>query len=110
LRRSFGQLCYPLLFRGHVHRISRHSPQHHARLASGRWSGATGRAFHPQGSTEKFQNCIPTSRPPFSSFLAQSHRPGPGRVAVTWAGLSEAQIPAPFQELVKQPWFLRIQI
>ena len=23
-------------------------PRHHARLASGRWSGATGRAFHPQ--------------------------------------------------------------
>ncbi len=33
-------------------------PRHHARLASGRWSGATGRAFHPQGSYERFQSCI----------------------------------------------------
>jgi hypothetical protein len=32
-------------------------PRHHARLASGRWSGATGRAFHPQGSNERFQSC-----------------------------------------------------
>ena len=30
-------------------------PQPHARLASGRWSGATGRAFHPQDSIERFQ-------------------------------------------------------
>ena len=30
-------------------------PRHHARLASGRWSGATGRAFHPQDSDERFQ-------------------------------------------------------
>jgi hypothetical protein len=43
-------------------------PRHHARLASGRWSGATGRAFHPQGSDERFQICIPTSHPPFPSF------------------------------------------
>src|SRR5262249_34529061 len=27
-----------------------------ARLASSRWSGATGRAFHPQGSYERFQS------------------------------------------------------
>ena len=33
-------------------------PHHDARLASGRWSGATGRAFHPQGSAERFQTCI----------------------------------------------------
>ena len=33
-------------------------PHHHARLASGRWSGATGRAFHPQGSDERFQSCF----------------------------------------------------
>ena len=26
-----------------------------ARLASGRWSGATGRAFHPQGHNRRFQ-------------------------------------------------------
>jgi hypothetical protein len=30
-------------------------PHHDARLASGRWSGAAGRAFHPQDSTERFQ-------------------------------------------------------
>ena len=33
-------------------------PQHHARLASSRWSGATGRASHPQGSDERFQSCF----------------------------------------------------
>jgi hypothetical protein len=33
-------------------------PSHYARLASGRWSGATGRAFHPQGSDERFQSYI----------------------------------------------------
>ena len=32
-------------------------PHHHARLASGRWSGATGRAFHPKDSDERFQIC-----------------------------------------------------
>ena len=31
-------------------------PRPDARLASGRWSGATGRAFHPQGSNERFQS------------------------------------------------------
>ncbi len=40
------------------------SPRHHARLASGRWSGVTARAFHPQGSYERFQSCILTSHPP----------------------------------------------
>ena len=29
-----------------------------ARLASGRWSSSTGRAFHPQDSYERFQICI----------------------------------------------------
>ena len=48
-------------------------PDHHARLASSRWSDATGRAFHPQGSSERFQSCFLTSLPPFPSFLAQSH-------------------------------------
>ena len=33
-------------------------PAHDARLASGRWSGATGRAFHPQDSAERFQICF----------------------------------------------------
>ena len=31
--------------------------QHHARLASSCWSSSTGRAFHPQGSIERFQSC-----------------------------------------------------
>ena len=51
-------------------------PSHHARLASGRWSGATGRAFHPQGSNERFQSCILTcssSSPKLG--LAQSQKP-----------------------------------
>ena len=43
-------------------------PRHHARLASGRWSGATGQAFHPQGSDERFQICFLTFHPPFPSF------------------------------------------
>jgi hypothetical protein len=43
-------------------------PRHHARLTSGRWSGATGRAFHPQDSDERFQICFLTSHPPFPSF------------------------------------------
>lgn len=50
-------------------------PTPHARLASGRWSGATGRAFHPQDPAERFQSCFLTSHPPFPSFLPQSHRP-----------------------------------
>jgi hypothetical protein len=38
-----------------VYASQRRLPGRHARLASGRWSGATGRAFHPQGSAERFQ-------------------------------------------------------
>jgi len=33
-------------------------PSPHARLASGRWSGVTGRAFHPQDSAERFPSCF----------------------------------------------------
>lgn len=33
-------------------------PDAHARLASDRWSGATGPAFHPQGFDEKRQICL----------------------------------------------------
>ena len=33
-------------------------PRHYARLASGCWSGSTGRAFHPQDSDERFQICF----------------------------------------------------
>jgi len=43
-------------------------PQPHARLTSSRWSDATGRAFHPQGSNERFQSCFLTSHPPLPSF------------------------------------------
>lgn len=50
-------------------------PTPHARLASGRWSGATGRAFHPQDSAERFRSCFLTSHPPFPSFLSQSQPP-----------------------------------
>ena len=32
-------------------------PPHDARRASSCWSGSTGRAFHPQGSDERFQSC-----------------------------------------------------
>ncbi len=49
-------------------------PRHHARLASGRWSGATGRAFYRQGSDERLQICFVTSHPPFPSF-AWHNRP-----------------------------------
>jgi len=50
-------------------------PTPHARLTSGRWSGATGRAFNPQDSAERFPSCFLTSHPPFPSFLSQSHPP-----------------------------------
>ena len=36
-------------------------PQLDARLASSCWSGSTERAFHPQGSDERFQGCFLTS-------------------------------------------------
>jgi hypothetical protein len=35
-------------------------PHHDARLASSCWSGSTERAFHPQGSDERFQGCFLT--------------------------------------------------
>src|SRR5262249_47776449 len=40
-------------------------PTPHARLASGRWSGATGRAFHPQGPAERFPRYYPYISSPF---------------------------------------------
>lgn len=46
-------------------------PIHDARLASGRWSGATGRAFHPQGSDERFQSCFLHLIPLSQACLAQ---------------------------------------
>jgi hypothetical protein len=47
----------------------------HAKLASGRWSGATGRAFHPQGSAEGFRICFLHLFLPSQAFLAQSMKP-----------------------------------
>ena len=57
----------------------RRLPERHARLASGRWSGATGRAFHPQGSAERFQIYISFPFPKLG--LAQRHRPRRARLA-----------------------------
>ncbi len=49
--------------------------QHHARLASSCWSGSTGRAFHPQGSDERFQSCRLHLIPLSQACLAQSIQP-----------------------------------
>jgi hypothetical protein len=49
-------------------------PRLDARLASSRWSGATGRASHPQGSNERFQSAYISSSFP-ELCVAQSHRP-----------------------------------
>jgi hypothetical protein len=65
-------------------------PTPHARLASGRWSGATGRAFHPQDSAERFPSCFLTSHPPFPSFLSQSH---PSKQDVHWRNRGRATRP-----------------
>ena len=52
-------------------------PRPHARLASSRWSDATGWAFHPQGSSERFQNCFLTCLSSFPKLcLAQCHDGG----------------------------------
>lgn len=50
-------------------------PAYDARLASGRWSSSTGRAFHPQDSYERFQICNLHFFPLSQACLAQSHRP-----------------------------------
>ncbi len=50
-------------------------PAYDARLASGRWSSSTGRAFHPQDSYERFQICFLHFIPPSQACLAQSHQP-----------------------------------
>jgi hypothetical protein len=54
--------------------------QRHAKLASSCWSGSTGRAFHPQGSDERFQSCKLHFIPLSQTFLAQSLKP----MAVNW--------------------------
>ena len=48
---------------------------HDARLASGRWSGSTGRASHPQGSKERFPICVLHLIPPSQALLAQVMQP-----------------------------------
>ena len=50
-------------------------PPPDARLASGCWSGSTGRAFHPQDSDERFQSCSEHLIPLSQACLAQSHPP-----------------------------------
>jgi len=47
-----------------------------ARLASGRWSGVTGRAFHPQGPAERFQICILHLIPLSQASLGTMKSPG----------------------------------
>ena len=49
-------------------------PVPHARLASSRWSDATGRAFHPQGSIKRFQSCFLTCSSSFSKLLGAMSR------------------------------------
>ena len=48
------------------------SPHHHARLASGCRPGSTGRAFHPQGSDERFQTHVMLVIPLSQACLAQA--------------------------------------
>jgi hypothetical protein len=56
-----------------VYASPRELPRFDARLASSRWSDATGRAFHPQGSNERFQSVSLTSHPPSPSFAWRNH-------------------------------------
>jgi hypothetical protein len=63
-------------------------PRHHAKLASGRWSGAAGRAFHPQGPYERFQSCILTSHPPFPSFAWHKEIDRRTETDATWPQLT----------------------
>ena len=57
-------------------------PRPHARLASSRWSDATGRAFHPQGSDERFQSCFLTSSSSSPKLcLTQCRKTGAGLLA-----------------------------
>ena len=46
-------------------------PHDHARLASGRRPGSTGRAFHPQGSCKRFQTHLMFAILLFQAFVAQ---------------------------------------
>src|SRR5271169_6233900 len=63
-------------------------PRFDARLASSRWSDATGRAFHPQGSNERFQSAslhlilLPQALLGAITSTEASNRPGTHRTAV----------------------------
>src|ERR1700710_2999023 len=48
-------------------------PRFDARLASSRWSDATGRAFTRRVPTKGFRGVIVTSLPPFPSFAWRNH-------------------------------------
>src|SRR5215470_17311882 len=48
-------------------------PRRDARLASSRWSDATGRAFTRRVPTKGFRGVIVTSLPPFPSFAWRKH-------------------------------------
>jgi hypothetical protein len=61
-------------------------PTPHARLASGRWSGATGRAFHPQDSAERFQSCFLTSHPLSQASCRNLIRRSKMSIRATWVG------------------------
>ena len=56
-------------------------PAYDARLASGRWSSSTGRAFHPQDSYERFQICI-LHFTPFPSLLGAITSTGVSRMSL----------------------------
>src|SRR5262245_53214159 len=58
-------------------------PRPDARLASSRWSDATGRAFTRRAPTKGFRMCRYTSFPLPELCLAQSHRPAHASVGVS---------------------------
>ena len=54
----FNHMALPLA----VYASPRRLPAKDARLASGCWSGSTGRASNPQGPDERFRECVLTSQ------------------------------------------------
>jgi hypothetical protein len=63
-------------------------PQYHLKLDSSCWSGSTGRAFHPQGSDERFQICnlhlIPLSQALLGANDATASRTKAVKLASVW--------------------------